>query len=91
MTNIIETTLEALLFGSTWYFGFLIILMFSIGIMKAWKYSGAVLVPLLIVMEVAYYQRVSDTPELVWAMICFFVLILAVASMTVLESTHKKD
>jgi len=79
----VDLALEALLFGSTWYFGILVFITLSVGIIKAWKYAGALIIPMVLALEVAYYNRIGSEPEFIWPMICLLVLVIAIAGYTV--------
>lgn len=75
----VEAALEALFFGSVWYFGILIFIVIALAIMKMWKYAGALIIPMVIALEVAYYSELDSNPELVWAMIALILLALLMA------------
>ena len=86
----VEIALEALLFGSTWYFGILIFIIVSIAIMKLWKYAGALIIPMIIALEVQYYNRLADNivisgvvGDFSWAMIILCLLAIGIAVYTV--------
>ena len=86
----VETALEAMLFGSAWYFGYLIILTLTVGLIRAWKWSGVLILPLLFVIETQYYNRLSINPEMVWAMIVTGILILFTAIYTLYEAKQER-
>ena len=83
MTNEVELALEALLFGSTWYFGILTFMILAICIMVAWKYAGALIIPMVLALEVQYYNRLDASPDFAWAMITLLCLIIGIALYTV--------
>ena len=85
----VEAALEALFFGSVWYFGILIFIVLALAIMKIWKYAGALIIPMIIALEVAYYSRLSETPEFAWAMLALIILAISMALYAVLE--HDKN
>ena len=75
----IELALEALFFGSAWYFGILVVILLVICIMKTWKYAGALIIPMVIAMEVQYFNRIEETPDFIWCMICLLFLIIGIS------------
>ena len=80
----VELALEALLFGSTWYFGILIFIIVSIAIMKMWKYAGGLIIPMIIALEVQYYNRLAESGgEFSWAMIVLLILAVGIALYTI--------
>lgn len=90
ITTVVEQVFEAILFGSTWYFGILIFFVLAIGLLKAWKFSGALILPMIIALEVQYYNRLDESNgEFAWPMLCLLALAIAVAWYTV--SNAKKD
>lgn len=88
--TVVEQTFEAILFSSTWYFGILIFFALVIGLLKTWKFSGVLIFPMIIALEVQYYNRIDESNgEFAWPMICLGVLALAVAAYTIMSV--KKD
>ena len=83
LTSEVELALEALLFGSTWYFGILIFMLLSICIMVTWKYAGSLIIPMVVALEVAYYNRLDINGEFVWAMLVLLFLVVGIAIYTV--------
>lgn len=81
----LESIMEALLFGSTWYFGILIFIALTIAIMKAWKFAGALIIPMIVALEVAYYDRIGATPEFAYPMVLLLLLVIGVAGYSILE------
>lgn len=81
----VETALEALFFGSVWYFGILIFIILSIAIMKMWKYAVAIIFPFIIAMEVNYYTLLSTNAEFAWAMLSLLMLAVFMAGYAVLH------
>lgn len=79
----LEGYLTALFFGSVWYFGFLIFMAVAFVVLKIWKFSGAIIVPILIIFEIQYYNRLSTNPELSWAMLFCGFLVLTIAGYTI--------
>ncbi len=84
----INSAFEALFYGSGWYIGLLIFIVFSLGIMKAWKYAGALIIPIIIAFEVTYYQRLDTNGEFAWPMLVLLFLVVGIAYYTV---THHGD
>lgn len=80
--TIISQIFEELLFGSTWYIGLIIFLILAIALLKMWKYSGAIVIPILLVVEVKYYEHNTVTGDLIWPMIFLGLTALAVAIYT---------
>ncbi len=85
--NVVEQAFEAILFGSTWYFGILIFFVLAVGLLKTWKFSGALIFPMIVALEVSYFNRVGDNEEFIWPMICLGALALATAWYTVSKAT----
>lgn len=75
----VEAALEALFFGSVWYFGILIFIILALAIMKIWKYAGALIIPMIIALEVAYYNLLSESTEFAWAMLALLCLAIGMA------------
>ena len=75
----VEAALEALFFGSVWYFGILIFMVIALTVMKLWKYAGALVIPMVIALEVAYYERLNVYGNYIWAMIALLFLALIMA------------
>jgi hypothetical protein len=90
MSAIIEQTFEALLFGSTWYFGILIFIIMAVALMKMWKYAGALIVPLIMALEIAYFERLDETGNFIWPMLILLFLAFGVAVYSVM-SIKKND
>jgi len=86
--EMVNSAFEALFYGSGWYFGMLIFITFSIGIMKAWKYAGALILPIIVAFEVTYAERLDTNPEFAWNMLVLLFLALGIAYYTI---THKGD
>lgn len=84
MSALMGGVVEGLLFGSAWYFGILIFFILAIALLKMWKYSGAILIPLLLVLENEYYQRETGSGDMIWPMVCIGFLILSIAVYTVM-------
>jgi hypothetical protein len=53
------------------------------------KYAGVIVYPMVMGMEVLYYNRISETPDLVWGMISLLLLALMITVYMVWE--HKKS
>lgn len=85
----VEQALEAVFFGSVWYFGILIFIVLALAISKMNKYAGVIVYPMVMGMEVLYYNRISETPDLVWGMISLLLLALMITVYMVWE--HKKS
>lgn len=90
MSAIIIETIQALLFGETWYIGLLVFLILAIGFLKMWKYAGAIIIPMIIILETQYYDRVASTPELVWPMAMLLFLALGIALYTLNLGVSKR-
>lgn len=88
-TALMGGVIEGLLFGSAWYFGILLFFILAVALLKMWKYSGAILIPLLLVLENEYYTRNTVTGDMIWPMVCIGFLILSIAVYTVMGI--KKD
>lgn len=87
----ITTIFEGLLFGETWYIGILLFLILAIALLKMWKFSGAIIIPLIIIVETEYYERLNaDTGNLVWPMIMLGLTALTVAVYTASEVAKKR-
>ena len=84
MSTAVEQALESLLFGSVWYFGILIFIILALSIMKIWKYAGALIIPMIVALEVAYYSRLEATPEFTWAMLALLLLAAIMAIYAVI-------
>lgn len=87
--TVVEQAFEAILFGSTWYFGILIFFALAIGLLKAWKFSGVLIIPMIIALEVEYYNRLDSSGTFAWPMICLLILAMAVGAYTIMNA--KKD
>lgn len=88
--TVVEQAFEAILFGSTWYFGILLFFALTIGLLKAWKFAGVLIIPMIIALEVQYYNRLDESSgEFAWPMICLLILALATAANTIMSV--KKD
>lgn len=85
----IEVALEAVFFGSMWYLGIMVFMMLSISIMKLWKYAGALIIPLIVALEVEYYNRLDIYGNFIWAMLILLLLAFGIALYTV-TSYNKK-
>lgn len=79
VSTAVQEALEALFFGSVWYFGILIFIILALSIMKIYKYAGALIIPMIIALEVAYYNQLSETPEFAWAMLALLILAIIMA------------
>lgn len=84
----VEAALEALFFGSVWYFGILIFIIVALAIMKIWKYAGALIIPMIVALEVEYFNRLDIYGNFIWAMIVLLILALFMAFYAI---THKGD
>lgn len=84
----VNSAFESLFYGSGWYIGILIFMTFSIGLMKTWKYAGALILPIIVAFEVTYYNRLSTNPEFAWNMLILLFLAIGIAYYSV---THKGD
>ena len=88
VASAVETALIALFFGEVWYFGILIFIIMALAISRMHKYAGIIVYPMIMGMEVMYFNRISETPDLVWAMISLLGLAMMLTVFMVLE--HKK-
>lgn len=59
----------------------LLFIILCVGLVKKWKYSGALLVPIIIAMEVTYYDRLENG-NYIWHMIILLVLAIFIALYT---------
>lgn len=84
VTEAVEAALEALFFGSVWYFGILIFIVLALAIMKMWKYAGAIIIPMIIALEVAYYERLNQYGNFIWAMFALIILAILMAAYAIL-------
>lgn len=93
MAVLISQVVEGLLFGSAWYFGFLLFCILSIALLRMWKYSGAILIPLLLILETEYYERyTAATAEAsIWPMIAIGILIITIAVYTISAAAQKGE
>jgi hypothetical protein len=89
--SIVDAAFESLFYGSGWYFGILLFITFSIGLMKAWKYAGALIIPIIVAFEVTYYQRLDTNPEFAWNMFVLLFLVIGIAVYTVTSMKKKGD
>lgn len=83
MTSEIEIALEALFFGTAWYFGILVVILLVICIMKTWKYAGALIIPMIIAMEVQYFNRLEESPDFAWCMVVLLFLVVGIATYSI--------
>ena len=90
MTNELELALESFFFGEVWYFGILIFIALAIAVMKMWKYSGALIIPLIIALEVEYYNRLDVYGNFIWAMFILIILAILVAGYSLNEALNKR-
>ena len=79
----VELALEALFFGSAWYFGILVFIILAVCLMKTWKFAGALIIPMIIAMEVQYYNRLEETPDFAWCMVVLLFLIVGITLYTI--------
>ena len=84
----VTSAFEALFYGSGWYLGLMIFIVFSLGIMKTWKYAGALIIPIIVAFEVTYAERLDTNPEFAWNMVVLLFLAIGIAYYTI---THKGD
>ena len=80
----VTAAIEALFFGSTWYFGILIFIILSLAIMRMWKYATGFIIPMIIALEVQYYTRLDEYGNFVWAMLSLLMLAIGMAIYAVL-------
>ena len=83
MTNEIELALEALFFGSAWYFGILVFILLAICLMKTWKFAGALIIPMIIALEVQYYNRIETYPDFAWCMVVLLFLVIGIVAYSI--------
>jgi hypothetical protein len=65
----INDAFNALFFGAGAWFGILIVLSISLGLMLKWKYSGTLLLPVTIFMGIDY---LTQDPAMPWHAIIMF-------------------
>ena len=79
----VELALEALFFGSTWYFGILVFILLTVCLMKTWKYAGALIIPMVIAMEVQYFNRITLYPDFAWCMVVLLFLVIGIVAYSI--------
>ena len=89
VTEAVEAALEALFFGSVWYFGILIFIVLVIALMKMWKWSVAFVFPMIIALEVAYYNRLDEYGNFIWAMLSLLFLAISMAVYMILTKEKR--
>lgn len=80
---------ESIFYGSGWYIGLLLFITVSIGLMKAWKYAGVLIIPIIVAFEVTYYERLDTNPEFAWNMIILLFLVVGIAIYTLTAKGDK--
>ncbi len=80
--TIVDQAFESLFYGSGAWFGMLLFIILCVGLVKKWKYSGALIVPIIIAMEVTYYDRLDASGNYIWHMIILLVLAIFIALYT---------
>ena len=85
----IEAAFETLLFGDpAWIFGLILFMILTVVLMKLFKYAGALVIPLIIALEVMYYERNDQYGVYVWPMIILLALAILVAAYTLLSAKN---
>ena len=87
--TIISSIFEGLLFGSTWYIGIIIFLILALSLMKMWKYSGCIVIPIILIVEVEYYNRGGVDGSFIWPMIILGITALSILTYTISEANRK--
>jgi len=70
----VDSVFESLFYGSGAWLGLLLFIILCVGLIKKWKYAGALLIPIIIGMEISYYDRLSEGGNFVWHMLILLVL-----------------
>ena len=83
ISDSVSEAFEAFLFGSTWYFGILVFMLLSIGLMKLWRYTGAFIIPIIVALEVQYFQRLDASGTFIWPMVILLILAVFVGFFTI--------
>lgn len=89
--ELIPDYLEGLMFGSMWYIGLVIFMILAIALMKMWKYAGAFLIPIIMALEVAYFNHNDIYGSMLWPMVILLFLAFGIALYTVMNYQKGKD
>jgi hypothetical protein len=87
---IVEEVLSTIFFGSFWYIGLLIFMFVSVFLMRKWKYAGVLIIPIVLALEVAYYEHLDSTGMLIVPMVILLILAFVVGFYA-LMSRNKND
>ena len=84
VSSALQEALEAFLFGEMWYFGILVFILLAVSLMKTWKYAGVFIIPIIMALEVAYYERNNEFGVFIWPMLILLFLAIGVALYSVM-------
>ena len=70
---------ETLFFGEGWYLGLLLFIILCIALIRSWKLAGALIIPIIIGLEVEYFDRNDIYGSHIWPIIILIILALFVA------------
>ena len=85
MSSAVDQAFESLFFGTGAWFGLVLFITVCVGLALKWKYVGALLIPVIIGMEVEYYDRLNSGGNYVWHIFILLCLALFIAFRTVSE------
>lgn len=79
----------SLFFGEGMWLGLLLFIGICIGLMKQWRWSGVIILPIIIMMEVEYVDRLVDDQNMGWPITVLLIFALFTALNTLYGWTNK--
>ena len=74
--------IETLFFGEGWFLGLILFIILCVALIRSWKLSGALIIPIIMGLEVAYFERNDIYGSHIWPIIILLVLACFVAMYT---------